>query len=60
MIEVRTTSVNGYLVVGNAHVAIAVNIEDDTDSHYFTPSVVTETFTLGAFDAAIAWTSPGI
>ena len=47
-------TVNGYEVAGNAYVAIAINISDPADAHYFVG-----TADGGAFDRAIAWTSPG-
>lgn len=52
---------NGYIVVGNDCVAIAVNVADKTDSHYF--GSLTEDkngIDMTAFDNAVSWTSPGI
>ena len=47
---------NGYRIAGNAYLAIAININDDTDVHYFTISAEIP----DAFNRAIAWSSPGI
>lgn len=52
--------VNGYYVAGNEFVAIAINDGDPEDAHYFTPHIeAVDGIDLGAFDRAIAWTSPG-
>ncbi len=57
----RNQTVNGYYVAGNDYLAIAINVYDAKDAHYFTPHTVeTASFEMTAFDRAIAWTSPGI
>ncbi len=41
---------NNYHVAGNDYVAIAISLTDDSDPQWV----------CGAYDKAIAWTSPGI
>ena len=54
--ELRTRSCYGYLITGNKYVAIAVNLEDESDSHCFTidPEVNND-----AFVRACGWAYPG-
>lgn len=54
----NTTIVNGYHVAGNYYIAIAINVNDPKDAHYFTDDPLNPN--KGAFNIAIAWTSPGL
>ncbi len=52
---------NNYHVAGNDYVAIAISLTDDSDAHYFIgPDDSDPQWVCGAYDKAIAWTSPGI
>lgn len=54
---IQTKVVGDYLVTGNKHIAIAVAIDCEADSHHFTidPEVNND-----AFIRACGWASPGI
>lgn len=57
----RVKTVNGYWIAGNDTLAIAISLTDPKDAHYFDPYTVESAgFELGAFEVAIAWTSPGL
>jgi len=52
---------NSYFVAGNEFLAIAINVLDAGDVHYFTPHTkAIDGIEMNAFDRAIAWTSPGL
>ena len=53
----KTTLVNDYHVAGNEFIAIAININDPKDAHYFTPCKVGLNH---AYEQAMVWTSLGI
>lgn len=53
----KTTVINGYLVTGNKHIAIAMYVEDAKDVHTFVPDHL---WLNDAYEQAVAWTSPGI
>lgn len=57
----KTLNVNGYSVAGNDFVAIAINLHDPEDAHYFTYVTHEDGNTpdMTAFDCAVTWTSPG-
>jgi len=46
----------GWLIIGNKHIAIAINLEDETDTHHFErdPEVNNDAFTR-----ALGWAYPG-
>ncbi len=61
----QTETVNGYRIAGNYHIAIAINVDDPTDAHYFEPQEKIKWGAdfipdMGAYDCALVWTSPGI
>jgi hypothetical protein len=60
--RMKTETVNGYEIAGNEFLAIAINVENPKDAHYFTPGE--QPFPsipgLDAFERAVVWTSPGL
>lgn len=51
---------HGYQFAGNYWVAIAINIKDPKDSHYFTNQTMeVDGIEQGAFTRAIGWAYPG-
>jgi hypothetical protein len=52
-----STTVNDYDVAGNYYVAIAINIFNIKDAHYFTPLIEKDGVEMGAYNRAVAWTS---
>lgn len=55
--NIRTTVWYDYFITGNQHLAIAINLKDEKDAHYFTidPEVNND-----AFVRACGWAYPGI
>ena len=50
-----------YIVTGNDYIAIAVNIDNPKDAHYFTPHTKEiDDIEMTAFDRAVGWCFPGI
>lgn len=49
----KTTIINGYHVAGNEYLAIAINVEDPKDAHYFIPVKIGMN---NAYDQTIWWT----
>jgi hypothetical protein len=56
--EMDIESCHGYHFAGNYHIAIAINIKDPSDAHYFT-KVEADGFEQGALTRAIGWAYPG-
>jgi hypothetical protein len=58
--EMDIESCHGYHFAGNYWVAIAINIKDPSDAHYFTNQTASaDGFEQGALTRAIGWAYPG-
>ncbi len=56
----NTTTVGEYEIAGNDYVAIAINVNNPDDAHYFIYEAPGDHNLSSAFDKAVAWASPGL
>ena len=52
----ETITIHGYHIAGGKHIAIAINVDDPTDAHYFT---IDSDVNDNAYVRAIGWAYPG-
>ena len=50
---------HGYQIAGNYYLAIAISVDDPTDTHCFTNQTMMDGIEQGAFTRAIGWAYPG-
>jgi len=56
----KTKTVGDYMLAGNEFLAIAINVNDPQDAHWFTPREEGDPLTdMRAFERAGAWAAPG-